>query len=589
MTSTSHSGQSDLEQIERSRLEEQLGWERRARELLQTVAIAANEASTIEDAMQIALDQVCTHTAWSTGSVRFFEEKTGELNASTLWHLERPEQFEGLREAMAARVAPDVGLSGRVLATGKPLWTLDVEADAWFSRVGRAPGGAARIGAVFAFPVWVAAKVFAVFEFFSDKAVRPDEPLLEVVANIGAQLGRVVERKRVEEALRESELRLRSVAQSANDAIISADSRGRIISWNRGAQVMFGFGEDEASGKPLTLLIPERYRAAHELGIARMRATAEPRIIGKTVEVHGLRRDGSEFPLELSLATWKIAEETFYSGIIRDITERKVAEETLRAFAAKLEISEREALEAKEEAFRSERRARDANSAKSAFLANMSHELRTPLNAIIGFIQLMDRDKTLSAEQRENLTIIMRSGEHLLGMINDVLSLAKIEAGHLNISEEVFDLHRVLQGLEEMFRIRSEMKGLRLAFDFAGLPQYARGDDGKLRQVLINLLGNAIKFTESGTISLRAKSDNDLITFEIEDTGPGIASDELEKLFEPFVQTQSGQKSREGTGLGLAISRNFVRLLGGEVLVTSEVGKGTNFTFQLKLPVVTGL
>jgi two-component system, sensor histidine kinase and response regulator len=564
-----------------------LAWERRARSLLQSVAIAANEAFTIEEAMQSALDHVCSHAGWTAGNVRFLAGEKGRQRPSSLWHLESSRRPDALRTAMGPHAAPGVGLPGRVLESGKPAWTLDLATDPRFA--GMDPVSLGGLRAAFAFPVLVSAKSFAVFEFFSAADVAPDPPLLEAMETIGTLLGQVVERKWVDDALRESERRLRSVAQSANDAIISADNHGKIISWNRGAQTMFGYTEEEVMGMPLTLLIPERYRAAHQLGLARMRATGVPRIIGKTVEVHGNRRDGSEFPLELSLATWKIGDDTFYSGIIRDITERKVAEETLRAFAAKLEISEREALEAKEEAFRSERRAREANRAKSTFLANMSHELRTPLNAIIGFIQLMDRDRGLSAEQRENLGIIMRSGEHLLGMINDVLSLAKIEAGQLNIIEEIFDLHRLLQGLEEMFRIRSETKGLRLAFDSTGLPQYVSGDDGKLRQVLINLLGNAVKFTEFGSVMLRARWEEGLATFEIEDTGPGIAAGDLEKLFEPFIQTTHGAKSREGTGLGLAISRNFVRLLGGEIWVTSEVGKGTNFTLQIRLPLVTGM
>ena len=567
--------------------EELLDWERRARKLLQTVAVTANEALSIEDVMQGALDQVCAHTGWDVGNVRFLGGEKGRPRVSSLWHVDSSRRFDALRAAMGPNMAQGIGLPGRVLDSGNPVWTLDVASDPRFMSVD--PANLGGIRAAFAFPVLVGAKAFAVFEFFSSEVTPPDPPLLDVMASIGTLLGLVVERKWVDDALRESERRLRSVAQSANDAIISADSHGRIISWNRGAQIMFGFTEEEVMGMPLTLLIPERYRAAHQLGLARMRATGVPRIIGKTVEVHGIRRDGAEFPLELSLATWKIGEETFYSGIIRDITERKVAEETLRAFAAKLEISEREALEAKEEAYRSERRAREANRAKSTFLANMSHELRTPLNAIIGFIQLMDRDRSLSAEQRENLGIIMRSGEHLLGMINDVLSLAKIEAGQLNVIEEIFDLHRLLQGLEEMFRIRSETKGLRLAFDSSALPQFVSGDDGKLRQVLINLLGNAVKFTEFGTVMLRARWEDGLATFELEDTGPGIAQHDLERLFEPFVQTTSGAKSREGTGLGLAISRNFVRLLGGEIWVTSEVGKGTTFTLQIRLPVVTGM
>jgi CheY-like chemotaxis protein len=214
----------------------------------------------------------------------------------------------------------------------------------------------------------------------------------------------------------------------------------------------------------------------------------------------------------------------------------------------------------------------------------MSHELRTPLNGILGFVQLMERDATLTPAQRENLDVIMRSGEHLLALINDVLSLSKIEAGRTSLNERTFDLHRLLRGLEEMFRIRAEAQGVQLIFDLGPtLPHFAFGDDGKLRQVLINLLGNAVKFTDVGGVALRAKWEAGVAYFEVEDTGHGIAAGELERIFEPFVQTETGLRSGEGTGLGLTIARDFVYLMGGQLEVESEMGRGTTFRFGVKL------
>ena len=251
-----------------------------------------------------------------------------------------------------------------------------------------------------------------------------------------------------------------------------------------------------------------------------------------------------------------------------------------------------------------------ANKAKSEFLANMSHELRSPLNTILGFAQLMQRSSTLDREQKENINCISRSGEHLLTLINSVLDLSKIEAGRMVLHESNFDLSRLLDDLEDMFRLKADDKQLQLLFERSpNLPQYVRTDEVKLRQALINLLNNAIKFTSEGGVSLRVVSElkvgtleswkveegkrqknqpANLLTcqpailgFEIEDTGAGIAPDELDTIFEPFTQTQTGKTSREGTGLGLAITRSFVQLMGGEISVSSQMGHGTIFRFDV--------
>jgi signal transduction histidine kinase/DNA-binding response OmpR family regulator len=242
-----------------------------------------------------------------------------------------------------------------------------------------------------------------------------------------------------------------------------------------------------------------------------------------------------------------------------------------------------------------------ANRSKSEFLANMSHELRTPLNAIIGFSQLMDREKSLTPQQQENLGIINRSGEHLLSLINDVLDLAKIESGKMTLYPTDFDLYALLNLIEEMLGLKAESKNLQLIIDRdRNLPRYINTDDKKLRQVLINLLGNAIKFTSQGSVILRvreqitdtrdarltpSKSEIDeskIITFEIEDTGAGIAPEDLDSLFEAFTQTETGKQSQEGTGLGLPISKKFIELMGGTITVSSQINLGTIFKFNIQ-------
>ncbi len=240
-----------------------------------------------------------------------------------------------------------------------------------------------------------------------------------------------------------------------------------------------------------------------------------------------------------------------------------------------------------------EEAAQVANQAKSTFLANMSHELRSPLNAILGFAQILTRSQQLDKENQQNVGIISRSGEHLLSLINQVLDLSKIEAGRTTLNENHFDFYRLLDDLEDMFHLKADDKHLQLLFERElSVPQYLYTDEVKVRQVLINLLNNALKFTVEGGIIVRISAKTkvqadfnlqcSVIEFEVEDTGPGIASDELDELFTAFVQTEAGKQSQEGTGLGLPISRKFVQIMGGDMLVSSEVGRGTTFQFQIQ-------
>ncbi len=272
-----------------------------------------------------------------------------------------------------------------------------------------------------------------------------------------------------------------------------------------------------------------------------------------------------------------------WHGIIIDVSDRKQAEQELKQATLAAEA---------------------ANQAKSIFLANMSHELRTPLNAILGFAQLMEPSENLTLPEKENIKIIRRSGEHLLQLINQVLDLSKIEAGRMTLNAKNFDLYRLLSDVQNMFQIPAKNKGLQLIIDCtADVPQYVQTDDVKLRQVLINLLDNAVKFTQSGSVSVIVKQNEEgrikpepseifnlfeakkrvFIYFEIVDTGVGILPEELDSIFELFVQSSSGKKIQKGTGLGLSISRQFIRLMGGDITAESEVGRGTVFKFDIQV------
>ncbi|HEY9601428.1 MAG TPA: AAA family ATPase [Allocoleopsis sp.] len=352
---------------------------------------------------------------------------------------------------------------------------------------------------------------------------------------------------------------------------------------------------------------------------------------GETARADDLELHYSERIVPLEVTSTPIFDETggveYAIAAFQDISDRKQAEKALiENVRLEQEIAVRKKAEAELE--RAKDAAEAANRAKSTFLANMSHELRTPLNAILGFSQLMNQDANLSTEQKENLGIIHRSGEHLLTLINQVLDLSKVEAGCMAKNETNFDIHYLLADIEDMFALKAQDKGLELRFNCAAdVPKYIRTDEVKLRQVLINLIGNAIKFTSSGGVSVKVESRAEVprgrgaegqrgwgektnkqqttnnkqqttITFEVKDTGVGIAADELEKLFKPFVQTASGQRMQQGTGLGLTITHQFVRLMGGEITAISRgkaftpgmplrefLDETTGTTFKFEIPV----
>jgi signal transduction histidine kinase/DNA-binding response OmpR family regulator len=229
-----------------------------------------------------------------------------------------------------------------------------------------------------------------------------------------------------------------------------------------------------------------------------------------------------------------------------------------------------------------------ANQAKTEFLANMSHELRTPLNGILGYVQLLKRDPATPRNHRSRLDIIEQSGNHLLMLINDSLDLHKVEAGKIEIHPVDFSLPALLIGVGELVRMRAKQKGISFCLDLSpGLPEYVRGDEGRLRQVLLNLLSNAVKFTEKGSNTLRVMHRGGKVRFEIEDTGIGIAMEDLECIFDPFQQACKQKYRSQGTGLGLTISRKLIRIMGGELKVRSILGKGSVFGFEIELPVVS--
>ncbi|MRR35805.1 PAS domain S-box protein, partial [bacterium] len=407
-------------------------------------------------------------------------------------------------------------------------------------------------------------------------------------------------RKRAEMALRESEEKFRQVAENVGDFIWEVDAGGLYRYTSPSVEKILGFRPDELIGKKhfYDLFVPE-FR--EDLKAAAFKAFAARESIRAFTNAN-VSKEGRVVHLETSGAPVLDTEGNLigYRGADTDITERRRAEDELRTYHEHLEemIRERTA-----ELFVAKERAESANQAKSVFLANMSHELRTPLNSILGAGQLLERDRDIPPARRELLDIIGQSGGHLLELINDVLEISKIEAGRLTQASMMFDLPRFLDDLVRIMRHRAEAKGLLLIFERdPGLPRTIQSDERKLRQVLVNLLGNAVKFTEKGRVAMRVTCragadmapevgpDSSLrLAFEIEDTGIGIAAEDRDAIFEPFVQANlEGARAVEGTGLGLTLSRSFVRILGGEIEVRSEPGKGSTFTFEVNAGTTEG-
>ena len=393
---------------------------------------------------------------------------------------------------------------------------------------------------------------------------------------------RLAESRHLAQQHRDSEMRYRALVDSLDAALVSIDSAGNVVSWNTTAERTFGYTKAEILGQSLIQLLPVRYHEAHHSGLARILAGGERRVIGKTVELEGRRKDGNEFPIELSISEWQVENQTFFTGVIRDISERKTAATALLETNRRLES-------AKEQASELVIKAEAANMAKSEFLAVMSHEIRTPLNGVIGMTLLL-LDTPLTAEQRDYAQTINTSGEALLSVLNDVLDYSKIESGRLELDPYDFDLRTLFEDLADVMSIRAQEKGLEFnTVVDARITARLRGDADRFRQILLNLTSNAIKFTATGEVAIEvmlvepAPVDGQIhLRVEVRDTGIGISPERVHRLFQPFSQVDASTTRRYGgTGLGLAISRRLAELMGGKIEVSSTAGVGSTFSFNV--------
>ena len=524
------------------------------------------ESPTSTQAAPALLRVIGEELGWTVGLfwTPASDGSSAELHCSASWHGAGATASRFAGESEQLRLPRGTGLPGVAWDSGRARWVPDMtrEADC-------VPAVADGLHACLLLPVPGNAGVLAVMEFVSDE-VRPPEPaLLGMLTTLAGQVGQFLERERAEAALRASERLTRQILTTAHDAFVAMDAHGVITDWNPAAEAAFGWTREQALGRDLAdTIIPDSHRDAHRRGLERFLAVGDGPVLDRLVELTALHRDGHEFPVELTISPIRADSGFSFYAFLRDITERRVAE-------GDLAVARDDALE--------------ASRLKSNFLAMMSHEIRTPMNGVIGLTDLL-LDTALEPKQRDYADGVRSSGETLLAVINDILDFSKIEADRIDLEVVDFDLRTLVEEVGGLLAEIAQAKDVELVTLLPPeIPTAVQGDPGRLRQILTNLVANAVKFTDSGEVVVRAEvaglsAGETMIRFEVADTGIGIAEAAQAAIFEPFSQADaSTTRSHGGTGLGLAISKRLVERMGGRIDLESEAGKGSRFSFRVPL------
>ncbi|MCU1461910.1 MAG: putative Histidine kinase [Acidimicrobiales bacterium] len=535
--------------------------------LLREVATAANEAATSDEALATAVTSVCAHAGWPVGHV--CRRVGDDLVSTPIWHIADGMTIDAfVAETEGTVFRAGIGLPGRVMASRQAAWIVDVRHDGNFPRAGAA--AAAGLQSAAAFPVMAGGEVRAVLEFFSDRPGQPDEEQLAIMTNVGAQLGRAIEREEAAAALRSSEERIRHIVDTATDAFIGMDASGTITDWNESSAAVFGWTRAQAIGHTVAgLLIPVEMRAAHREGLQRFLSTGEAKVIGQRLELNALHRDGHEFPVEITIWAAPTDVDWGFFAFARDITARKRAELVLA------EAYERERLAAD--------RLRDANGMKDEFLATVSHELRTPLTIISGFAEtLRHHHDQLDGDRRDEFVDRIRSSADAMGrMVEQLLDFSRLQAGNVAFAPENVPI------VESLRRTADGLGALLAAYTVVveGPPALVAWTDPQaLDRIVSNLLTNAAKFSAAGTrIEVSVRRAGDEVEVRVRDHGIGVPPGEEERIFERFVQLVTVPGHR-GTGVGLAVARRYAELAGGRIWADQPPdGGGAVFAFTLPI------
>src|SRR5262245_57519165 len=531
--------------------------------IVRDVARALGESATLAEAAPRMLAAVCESLGWDYGALWEVDRRGRTLHCVGVWHAPSLQVAEFVDSSRRTRFTRGVGLPGRVWESGRPAWIPDVVADSNFPRAASAD----RVGlhGAFALPILRGDDVLGVMEFFSRDIRQPDAALLDTMMTAGAQIGLYVSRKRATDEL---EMFFRLSA----DLLCVASLDGYLLLLNPAWSHVLGYDDATLKASPFVDFVHPDDRAASVDALSVL--TTGTRLIA--FENRCRARDGSYRWLEWTAAPF-VDEGVIYAAA-RDVTDRKRADEALKESSAHLQHLVPELATAR-------KTTEAAAAAKGEFLANMSHEIRTPMNAVIGMTDLALRTR-LTPQQHEYIRTANQSAEALLSILNDILDLSKIEAGRLTLDHVPFGLRDTVEDAVRLFAPRADEKRLELACHIPpDVPEALIGDPGRLRQVLINLVGNAIKFTDVGdvVVEVHAKQVTDAeatLEFTIADTGIGIARDKQWTIFGAFVQADSSTTRRfGGTGLGLTISADLVERMGGRIWVTSEEGRGSQFRF----------
>jgi PAS domain S-box-containing protein len=535
-------------------------------------ARALLSARSLDEAAAKVLDAICSSMGWEYGAFWAVNAEAARLVCRDSWSVQ-PDRFPYFDAiTRTSRFERGRGLPGRVWATAQPVWIPDVVNDPQFPRA----ESAAREGlhAAFGFPVVLRGEVISVMEFFSPSIREPDAGLLEMLGIVGSQIGMFLDRLGAQEELD------RFFALSL-DLICVAGFDGYFKRVNPAWTRVLGHTEAELLSRPYLEFV-------HPQDVERTIAQASKLNAGHQVvhfENRYRHRDGTHRWLLWTASPFPQQQAVYASA--RDITDRKAAEQTMTEYAHDLETAHGEMAQLVKELEVAKRHAEEASATRSAFLANMSHEIRTPLSAILGMTGLALATR-LTPQQAEYLTTVKSSAEALLGIIDDVLDFSKIEARRLDLESMPFNVRDTVEDAAKLLAVRADDKGLELLIDVhRDVPDVLVGDPGRLRQVLLNIVGNAIKFTAAGevvvTVALepgRQQVDQTVLRFSVRDTGIGIARDQLSVVFQAFTQADNSTTRRfGGTGLGLAIAQRLVELMGGTLWVESEINQGSTFSF----------